>query len=75
VAAKRQYGDDYSYTINCRLARKLLHLFVNQELPILIKHGYLTQFCKVTDNCQVSNVLVAQPGRAKDVNETENKAP
>jgi hypothetical protein len=65
VAAKRQFGDDYSYTINFRLAKKLLQLFVNQELPILIKHRHLTEFCKVTYKCEVSNALVAQTGRAR----------
>jgi hypothetical protein len=63
LTSNRQFGNDYSYTIKSRLAKKL-HQFANQELPLLIKSGYLTEFCKLTDNCKVSNDGVDQPGRA-----------
>ncbi len=49
---KRQFGEDYSYTIKSRLMKKV-HQFINQELPLLIERGYLTEFCKLTDNCKV----------------------
>jgi hypothetical protein len=64
LTSKRQFDDDYSYTIKSRLVKKI-DQFANQELPLLIEKGYLTEFCKLTDNCKVCNDLVAQPGRAR----------
>jgi hypothetical protein len=37
---KRQFGEDYSYTIKSRLMKKV-HQFINQELPLLIERGTL----------------------------------
>jgi hypothetical protein len=56
-------------------------LIVKQELPLLIENGLLdlpsdvTQFCNVAENSNAIKSAVAQSGRAKEVNETENKAP
>ena len=52
LTSKRQFDDDYSYTIKSRLAKKI-NQFANQELPLLIEKGYLTNICKLTDICKV----------------------
>ena len=59
--ANSEISGDYSRVIKSRLQKKL-EVFVNQELPILIGKGYLdvTEFRNVTENCNVSNPLVAQ---------------
>jgi hypothetical protein len=75
LTSNRQFDNDYSYTIKSRLVK--LHQFANQELPLLIKKGYLTEFCKLTENCRVSNALVvaqrAERGFACEKN-PENEA-
>ena len=48
----REFDDGYSYIIKSRLLKKL-NQFANQELPLLIERGYLTEFCKLTDSCKV----------------------
>jgi hypothetical protein len=52
LTSSRQFDDDYSYTIKSRLIKKIIQ-FTNQELPLLIEKGYLTEVCKLTDNCKV----------------------
>lgn len=52
LTSNRQFDNDYSYTIKSRLFKKL-HRFTSQELPLLVEKGYLTEFCKLTDNCKV----------------------
>src|SRR3712207_1771100 len=52
LTSNRQFDDDYSYTIKSRLVKKI-NQFANQELPLLIEKGYLTEFCKLTDNRKV----------------------
>jgi hypothetical protein len=52
LTSNRQFDSDYSYTIRSRLAKKI-NQFANQELPLLIEMGYLTEFCKLTNNCKV----------------------
>jgi len=52
LTSNRQFDSDYSYTIESRLVKKL-HQFTSQELPLLIENGYLTEFCKLIDNCKV----------------------
>lgn len=42
---RSQFNTDYGYTIKCRLHRKLQQ-FIEQELPILIEKGYLTDISK-----------------------------
>ncbi|MDQ3851903.1 MAG: hypothetical protein M3299_03605 [Thermoproteota archaeon] len=56
LTSKRQFGDDYGYTIKCRLQKKLQQ-FTSQELPILLQKGYLTEFRKpdLTENCKIQN--------------------
>jgi hypothetical protein len=76
LTAKRHFSDDYSYTTKCRLQKKG-ELFANEELPLLVEQGYLTEIRKLTKNCKVSSdVVVAQPGRAlpgSSDSENENK--
>ena len=59
--ANSEISGGYSRVIKPRLQKKL-EVFVNQELPILVRKGYLdvTEFRNVTENCNVSNPLVAQ---------------
>ena len=52
LTSNRQFDDDYSYIIKSRLVKKI-NQFANQELPLLIEKGYLTEFCKLTDNRKV----------------------
>ncbi len=52
LTSNRQFDDEYTYTIKSRLVNKIKQ-FANQELPLLIENGYLTEFCKLTDNCKV----------------------
>jgi hypothetical protein len=52
LTANRQFNDDYSYTIKSGLQKKLQQ-FISQELPLLIEKGYLTEFCKLTENSEV----------------------
>jgi hypothetical protein len=56
LTSNRKFDNDYSYTIKSRLVKKL-HQFINQELPLLIEKGYLTEFCKLTDNCKVQQEI------------------
>lgn len=76
--ANSEISGDYSRVIKSRLQKKL-EVFVNQELPILVRKGYLdvTEFRNVTENCNVSNPLVAQPAERGFVVEKrdENKSP
>jgi hypothetical protein len=57
-------GPDYAYTIKSRLQKKLEH-FTAEEMLLLVKHGSLTEFCKIagpnlTENCKVSKDNVIQ---------------
>jgi hypothetical protein len=52
LTSNRKFDNDYSYTIKSRLVKKL-NQFINQELPLLIEKGYLTEFCKLADNCKM----------------------
>jgi hypothetical protein len=65
----------YRYTIKSRLQKKVQQ-FAREELPLLVEQGYLdlTEFCKVelTENCKVSNALVAQAGRELPTYEIEH---
>jgi hypothetical protein len=59
LTSKRQFSEDYSYTIKCRFQKKLKQ-FTGQELPLLVEQGYLTEFCKLsqsnlTENCKTSS--------------------
>jgi hypothetical protein len=76
LTANRQFSEDYRYTIKSRLQKKVQQ-FTREELPLLVEQGYLdlTEFCKVelTENCKVSNALVAQPGRELPTYEIEHK--
>jgi hypothetical protein len=67
LTSNRQFDDDYSYTIKSRLVKKI-NQFANQELPLLIEKGYLTEFCKLTDNRKVQrgegSSLVRIPAQA-----------
>ena len=78
LMANSEISGDYSRVIKSRLQKKL-EVFVNQELPILVRKGYLdvTEFRNVTENCNVSNPLVAQPAERGFVVEKrdENKSP
>jgi hypothetical protein len=56
LTSNRKFDNDYSYTIKSRLVKKL-HQFINQELPLLIEKGYLTELCKLTDNCKVQQEI------------------
>jgi hypothetical protein len=78
LTSNRQFDNDYSYTIKSRLAKKI-NQFTNQELPLLIENGYLTEFCKLiqwnlTENRKVSSALVAQlaEGSFVSYNEEQN---
>src|SRR5215212_7201975 len=51
LQSKRQFNSDYAYTIKSRLLRKL-QIVINQELPLLYQKGYLTESCKLTENCK-----------------------
>ena len=66
LTANRQFSEDYRYTIKSRLQKKAQQ-FAREELPLLVEQGYLDliEFCKLnlTENCKVSNALVAQAGR------------
>ena len=53
LQGKRQFNSDYAYTIKSRLLRKL-QIVINQELPLLVQKGYLTESCKLTKNYKVS---------------------
>jgi hypothetical protein len=47
---------------------KKLKVFVDQELPLLLEKGYLSdiaEFRNIADFRNTSNDLVAQPGREK----------
>ena len=46
LTSKRQFSSDYAYTIKSRLQKKL-EAFVREEFPLLVKQGYLTEFCKL----------------------------
>src|SRR5215210_4935169 len=83
LAARREFSDDYSYTLKSRLQKKVQR-FAREELPLLIEQGYLTEFCKVaqpnlTENRMASSALVAQPGRARlsfeNANDNEKISP
>jgi hypothetical protein len=52
LTAKRRFSTEYAYTIKSRLQKKL-QLFASQELPLLVEQGYLTEFCKLTENNKV----------------------
>jgi hypothetical protein len=76
LTANREFSEDYSYTIKCRLQKKI-ERFAKEELSLLVEQGYLTEFCKLTENSKVSNDLVAQARRAKEVldENVENESP
>jgi hypothetical protein len=69
LTSNRQFDDEYGYTIKSRLVKKI-NQFANQELPLLIQKGYLTEFCKLTNNCKVgrgdSSSLVRIPPQTRD---------
>jgi hypothetical protein len=68
LAAKRQFNEDYSYTIKCRLVKKL-NKFTNEEMPLLLAKGYLTEFRKLTENCNDNdndnNIIKGDRGAVK----------
>jgi hypothetical protein len=76
LTSNRKFDNDYSYTIKSRLVKKI-NQFINQELPLLIEKGYLTEFCKLADNCKMqqgtgfSLVKIPPPQQARIVNEIE----
>ena len=76
LTSNRQFDDDYSYTIKSRLVKKI-NQFSNQELPLLIEKGYLTEFCKLTDNRKVQrgegSSLVRIPPPNHEIVEEEEK--
>jgi hypothetical protein len=43
LTAKRQFSDENSYTIKCRLQKKI-GLSAKEELSLLVEQGYLTEF-------------------------------
>jgi hypothetical protein len=61
-------------TIKSRLKKKLEH-FTIEELPLLVKHGHLIEFCNIarpnlTENCKVSKDNMIQEELLKE--ETPN---
>jgi hypothetical protein len=81
LIGNRKFNQDYNYTIKSRLLKKIQQ-FTSEELPLLIKNGYLTEFCKVssgdlTENCKVSNnssFLVELEGASKAPSHTTPSA-
>jgi hypothetical protein len=76
LTSNREFGDEYAYTIRSRLVKKIKQ-FANQELPILNENGYLTEFCKLTDNCKVqreggSSLVRILPQTSGDMLELSN---
>ena len=49
LTAKRQFSDEYSYTIKCRLQKKIERT-AKEELSLLVEQGYLTEFCNVSSD-------------------------
>ena len=78
LTANFEISGGYSRVIKSRLQKKIQR-FAMEELPILVEKGYLdvTEFRNVTENCNVSNPLVAQPAERGFVVEKrdENKSP
>ena len=72
LTANRRFNDDYGYTIKSGLQKKLQQ-FISQELPILIEKGYLTDNCKLTEFCKVSDALVGQATEWGFAYETKEK--
>ena len=77
LTSNRQFDDDCSYTTTSRLVKKI-NQFANQELSLLIEKGYLTQFCKLTDNRKMwqgegSSLVRIPPQASGDTLEISNK--
>jgi hypothetical protein len=49
LTAKRQFSDENSYTIKCRLQKKIERT-AKEELSLLVEQAYLTEFCKVSSD-------------------------
>ena len=74
LLGKDQASHDY-VCVNSRLNKKL-KVFVDQELPLLLEKGYLSdiaEFRNIADFRNASDALVAQPGRGLLSREIENK--
>ena len=69
LTAKQQFDHDY-ICVKSRLHKKL-KVFVESELPLLLKEGYLINNIAVIRN--TSKALVAQPGRGLHRYDIENK--
>jgi hypothetical protein len=61
---KDQANHDF-VCVKSRLSKKL-KVFVEQELPLLLEKGFLSniaEFRNIAENCNTSKALVTQPGR------------
>jgi hypothetical protein len=73
LLGKEQANHDY-VCVRSRLNKKLRR-FVDQEMPLLLEEGYLSdiaEFRNIADSRNSSNALVAQPGRELPSREIEN---
>jgi hypothetical protein len=69
LSADLQISDGYCRTMRSRLHKKV-QAFVNQELPLLIEKGYVTEFRNVTEN---SNALVGRSAERRVIHERARK--
>jgi hypothetical protein len=61
------------YCVKSRLQKKLRQ-FTKEELPLLLQHGYLAEFCKLAENCNIIQTKQLLGGRATSAN-TERGSP
>jgi hypothetical protein len=70
LSVDRQKANHDYVCVKSRLHKKL-KVFVDQELPLLLKNGYLSniaEFRNVAENCNISKTLFAQADNRSDVN-------
>lgn len=75
LSVGRQKSNHDYVCVKSRLHKKL-KVFVDQELPLLLENGYLSdiaEFRNIADFRNASAALVAQPGRGLPSCEIENK--
>jgi hypothetical protein len=74
LLGKDQASHDYA-CVKSRLNKKL-KVFVDQELPLLLEKGYLSdiaEFRNIADFRNASDALVAQPSRGLPLIERKNR--
>ena len=67
LSVDRQKTNHDYVCVKSRLHKKL-RVFVDQELPLLLQNGYLSniaEFRNIADFRNISNSLVARPGRER----------